>query len=136
MAEQVYKNHQRTSATNGILKADAVARFACCLRSHSIESLHDVPKVANSQRFEAEIKAIPGQGSGISLRYFWMLAGSDQFIKPDRMVLRFLGSALSRAATVQEAGPLMIAACQLLVVKYPQLTLRLLDTRFGNTSGR
>jgi transcriptional regulator with XRE-family HTH domain len=127
MAEQVYKNRQRTSATNGILKADAVARFARCLRSHGIECLQDVPKVAKSERFEAEIKAIPGQGSGISLQYFWMLAGSDQFIKADRHVLAFLTSALSRPVTVQEAGPLMIATCQLLVVKHPQLTPRLLD---------
>ncbi len=127
MAEQVYGNKQRTSTTNGILKADAVARFARCLRSYGINFLQDVPRVADSARFEADIRAIPGQGSGISLQYFWMLAGSDQFIKPDRMVLRFLHTALSRAVTLHEAIQLMRAACQELVTKYSSLTPRLLD---------
>jgi hypothetical protein len=127
MAAQVYGNRQRTSTKNGILKAEAVARFACTLRSHGVEFLQDVPRVADSARFEGNIRAIPGQASGISLQYFWMLAGSEQFIKPDRMVLRFLQAALSRSIAVREAGPLMRDACQQLASKYPALTPRLLD---------
>ena len=37
---------------------------------------------------------IPGQGSGISWRYLRMLAGLPD-VKPDRMVIRFLASALA-----------------------------------------
>lgn len=127
MAERVYGSRQRTSTKNGILKADAVARFAQCLRSHGVDYLQDVPRIADSARFETDIRAIPGQGSGISLQYFWMLAGSDQFVKPDRMVLRFLQSALSRVVTMREAGSLMRSACQHLSTKYSGLTPRLLD---------
>lgn len=75
--------------------------------------------VADSARFEADVRAIPGQGSGISLQYFWMLAGSDDFIKPDRMVLRFLQAALARPVPVREAARLMRAACRRLVATYP-----------------
>jgi hypothetical protein len=127
MADQVYRCRQRTSTKSGILKAEAVTRFAACLRNQGVEFFQDVPRVADSARFEAEIRAIPGQGSGISLQYFWMLAGSDEFVKPDRMVLRFLQAALERSVSVREALPLMRAACQRLADKYPLLTPRLLD---------
>lgn len=127
MATQVYGSRQRTSSKNGILKADAVARFAQCLRAQGIEFIQDVSRVAHSAQFEAEIRDIPGQRSGISLQYFWMLAGSDDFIKPDRMVLRFLQTALNRSVTVREANGLLRAACGKLVEKHPQLTPRLLD---------
>ncbi|MBA3314340.1 MAG: hypothetical protein M3552_19225 [Planctomycetota bacterium] len=127
MAAKAYGSRQRTSTKNGILKADAVGRFAHCLHAHGVDFFQDVPRVADSAQFEADIRAIPGQGSGISLQYFWMLAGSDDFIKPDRMVLRFPQSALSRSVAVREAGSLMRAACRQLAGKYPQLTPRILD---------
>jgi hypothetical protein len=127
MAERVYGNRQRTSTKSGILKADAAWRFARTLRSYGIEYFQDVPRVADSAKFEADIRSIPGQGSGISLQYFWMLAGSEHFIKPDRMVLRFLQAAISRPVAIREANRLMQAACAQLVGRYPQLTPRMLD---------
>jgi hypothetical protein len=127
MAERAYGNRQRTSTKNGILKAEAAIRFAGALRSHGVEFLQDVPRIADSACFEADIRSIPGQGSGISLQYFWMLAGADDFIKPDRMVLRFLQSALSRSVPVQEASSLLRSACRQLAAKYPALTPRLID---------
>ena len=128
MAAKVYVNRQRTSAINGILKADAVAQFTRCLRSYGVEFFQDVPRVADNTQFEAKIRAIRGQASGISLHYFWMLAGSDEFIKPDRHVLRFLSAALSRTvAELDEASTIMKAACEVLKEEYPKLTPRLLD---------
>jgi hypothetical protein len=127
MAKHVYGSRQRTSTKNGILKADAAARFARILRSNGVDYFQDVPKVADSARFEADIRSIPGQGTGISLQYFWMLAGSEHFVKPDRMVLRFLQSALSRPVAVREATQLIRGACARLVVRFPQLTPRMLD---------
>jgi hypothetical protein len=69
MAERVYGNRQRTSTKNGILKVEATFRFAGALRSHGVEFLQDVPQIADSARCEADIRSIPGQGSGISLQY-------------------------------------------------------------------
>jgi hypothetical protein len=127
MAERVYGSRQRTSTKNGILKAEAAGRLVRTLRSRGIEYFQDVPRVVDSARFEADIRSIPGQGSGISFQYFWMLAGSENFIKPDKMVLRFLQSALSRPVAVREANPLMRGACAHLVGRYPQLSPRLFD---------
>ena len=56
-----------------------------------------------------------------------MLAGSDEFIKPDRMILRFLFSALGRQVSPVEAQLLLHGATQQLRRSYPELTPRLLD---------
>jgi len=127
MAADVFENRQRTSSRNGILKAEAAYRFAAALRRHGVEYLQDVPEAAGSRALEGDIRSIPGQGSGISLQYFFMLAGSDELIKPDRMVRAFLESALGRPVDASEAQELMTAAATLLQANYPHITPRLLD---------
>ena len=127
MADTVFENRQRTSSRNGILKAEAVYRFAATLQSHHVNYLQDVPAAADSDHLETDIKDIAGQRSGISLRYFWMLAGSEEFIKPDRMILRFLKAALDRPVLVSEAEALVASATDRLRTKFPHLTPRLLD---------
>lgn len=127
MAEEVYRNRQRTSARNGILKADAVYRFAIVLRKYNIEYLQDMSGAVENIALEKDIRSIPGQASGISLKYFFMLAGSDDIIKPDRMILAFLGEALGRPVSMSEAQDLLSAAAKQLRVNYPNLTPRLLD---------
>ncbi|MEJ7671395.1 MAG: hypothetical protein WKF59_01410 [Chitinophagaceae bacterium] len=93
LAAEVYKNKQRTSTNNGILKAEAVIRFLIVLKNFSAEYFQDIPGLINNKEFESCIKEIPGQRSGISLKYFFMLAGTDDIIKPDRMIIRFLQDA-------------------------------------------
>lgn len=127
MAATVFKNRQRTSTRSGILKAEAVYQFASVLRAHGAEYFQDVPSVADDRQFASEILSIRGQGSGISLQYFWMLAGSDEFVKPDRMILRFLQTVFDRPITVQESQRLLSGATTVLSAKYPHLTPRLLD---------
>lgn len=127
MASIVYRNCQRTSARSGILKAEAVLRFGQCLVNHGVNYFQDLQKVVNSHGFEQAIRAIPGQRSGVSLHYFWMLAGNDQLIKPDRMVLRFLSSALGREVRIAEAQSLLAESAKVLQQNYPSLTPRLLD---------
>ena len=127
MAKLVYQNRQRTSTRSGILKAEAVLRFAQVLQSFGIEHLQDVPRTSENTDLVAAIQSIPGQRSGISLYYFWMLAGSNDFVKPDRMVLRFLEAALSRPVDINEAVALLCASIQELGADFPSLTPRLLD---------
>jgi hypothetical protein len=127
MAHDVFGNRQRTSTRGGILKAEAVKRFAEMLRLHGVEYLQDAPGAWDSVALDQAIRTIPGQRSGISLQYFWMLAGSDDLIKPDRMILRFLEAALQRRVAVSEAKELLTATTAALNGKYPDLTPRLLD---------
>lgn len=127
MAVEVFKNRQRTSTRNGILKAEAVLQFAKVLKQFEVEHFQDYAAAMTNTALESAIRAIPGQGSGLSLGYFWMLTGSDDFVKPDRMVLRFLQAVLSRDVKQDEARKLLTDVTSLLKVRFPNLTPRLLD---------
>jgi hypothetical protein len=131
-ADDIYQNRQRTSPRGGILKADAVGQFAAVLRDHSIECLQDVSRSAENHGLEAALRAIPGQRSGISARYLWMLGGSEDVIKPDRWILRFLRRALDREVALREAQDLLAGAAALLRRDFPHLTPRLLDHAIWN----
>lgn len=126
MAEVVFDNRQRTSTRSGISKADAVWRFAQVLTSHQVEYFQDLGPGLPEAALDA-IRLIKGQGSGISLEYFLMLAGDGNRIKPDRMVLRFLEDALQRGVTVTEAPALLRGTLQNLRGDFPDLSLRALD---------
>lgn len=72
-------------------------RFAQTSKAFCANNLQDVPNVLTDGSFEESIRMIPGQGSGTSLTYFFMLSGSENLIKPDRMVLRFIKEAIGIA---------------------------------------
>jgi endonuclease III len=90
VAERIYGNRQRTSAVNGILKAEAVTRCARVLVSHGIDCFADAWKLQHNATLENEFRKVPGQGSGISFSYLKMLCGDDDGIKPDRHITRFM----------------------------------------------
>src|SRR5262249_27286904 len=56
-----------------------------------------------------------------------MLTGSEQHIKPDRMVQRFVTRALGWEPSPMETVDLLRAACARLQAGYPTMTPRLLD---------
>ncbi len=124
---EIFKNRQRTSTRNGVLKAEAVLRFATVLTAHGVHFLQDVPPRVADSKLEAELRRIPGQTSGISISYFFMLAGTEDLIKPDRMIGRFLKRHLGYEPSPAEAQSLIFGACEILRAQYPHLTPRLLD---------
>lgn len=126
-ADTVFCNRQRTSARSGILKAEAVLAFARILAKHNIETIEDLRTKGICAEVEAEIRQIPGQKSGISLRYFCMLAGDESYAKPDRHILRFIQRYTGVTPTVDEAQSLFEDTVAELNNKYPNLTVRLLD---------
>jgi hypothetical protein len=127
ITSRIYQNHQRTSAVNGILKSAAALDFARVLHQFQVEYFQDIPKVLGNKDFEAKIAEIPGQRSGISTRYFYMLAGSDDYIKPDRMIARFIWSAIQRSLSVEESHEAIVGAEKILEKEYTRLTPRALD---------
>ncbi len=127
MAQEVYNNRQRTSTKNGILKAEAVLEVAKVLLKHGVNTLEDMEKVMGDAAFEEDYKAIRGQSSGISLRYFYMLTGVEGEIKPDRMIFRFIEAALGRKVNIKECHPLLVAVTDQLRETYPNLNPRSLD---------
>lgn len=129
MATEIFKNRQRTSARGGILKAEAVHLFAKVLRGFGVDYLQDVPRVLDNKTFERDIRNVPGQTSGKSLDYFFMLSGSDNLIKLDRRIETFLRAALPHKRIIdrEEVLELLTTVVQRLQSEYPNLTPRLLD---------
>jgi hypothetical protein len=95
LSDKVFKNKQRTSTKNGILKSEAVMKFTEVLLKYNVNYFQDIEtKIKDNKLFELDIKNIPGQKSGICLEYFFMLSGDENKIKPDRMIKRFLATPL------------------------------------------
>lgn len=112
LAEDVFRNKQRTSTRNGILKSQAVVEFLGILYEQEIDTFQDLSKL--NKNGEKKILAIKGQKSGISLQYFYMLAGSDELIKPDRMILRFLEENIKRKILIEETLEIFKETCKAL----------------------
>jgi hypothetical protein len=131
-AADVVKNRQRTSTRNGVLKSEAVAQFASVLVAHDVLYLQDVAAKATDKQLDDTLRAVRGQGSGISIAYFFMLAGDDGLVKPDRMLQRFVCRALERPVTLEEIQPLVAAACEQLRQEHRHLNPRVLDHAIWN----
>lgn len=127
LTSDVFKNKQRTSTRKGILKVDAAIRFLRVLKDFNIEYFQDIYKVANDKRFDECIQDIPGQRSGISLKYFFMLAGSKDLIKPDRMIKRFLQNATYNEYSDQECQEILREVTLKLANTVDDLNPRLFD---------
>lgn len=125
-AEKVFKNKQRTSSKNGILKADAVLAWAKILKGHNIETLQKFND-EYSIELESELKNVPGQASGISIMYLKMLCGNDNNCKPDRHVLRFILECSNVNCSPKQACEYLGKVCQILKNNYPNLNLRLMS---------
>jgi hypothetical protein len=107
-------NWQRTrSRANAPLKARADIGYAQVLVAHGIDTLGAVTELLGDDdrrlAVEADLADVPGHGSGARQNYLWMLAGDDQHIKPDRMVLRWIARQLGRPVNVAEARELLVA---------------------------
>ena len=127
IAAELFDNRQRTSTRNGILKAEAVHRFTQALLRHHVNYFQDIPAIIRSEQFESDICDIPGQTYGTSLKYFFMLAGEENMVKPDRMIQRFLRRVIGNQASQQNAHAWFSQVLQILNQAYPTLTLRKLD---------
>lgn len=126
-ADSIFQNRQRTSSRNGILKVDAVLRFATVLQRYGVETFANLRDNKLTSEAEHEIKSIPGQSSGLALQYFYMLSGEDRLSKPDRHVLKFLEQCTGYKHSATAAQELLSQAVELLKPKHPNLTVRLLD---------
>ena len=138
LAESVFDNRQWTSTggSRRIRKAEAVVRFAEVLVKHGVAQTQDVPHLGMDVDFDRDIRAIPGQGSGLSLKYFFMLSGDEDLVKPDRMIHRFLTRVLGRSIASDEAVEVIRSAASSLKDSHPILTPRRLDHAIWNEERR
>jgi hypothetical protein len=134
--KDLFQNSQRTSSTNGILKADAVHRFAKALVDGGVNQFDDLGECEKLRAAEIEVKRIPGQKSGITFTYFLMLAGDEGFVKGDTHVRRFVNDALGLDWTnllpVKQAIELVSAAAAELKRECSEITTAKLDYAIWN----
>jgi hypothetical protein len=108
-------NRQRTSTTNGILKAGAVLHEARILEGEGVALPADLAGAGQERldHLQGRWSTVTGQASGVSWRASSMLVGLPE-VKPDRMIRRFAAAALGRpgatAVGVDEARDLVMAA--------------------------
>lgn len=107
-------NRQRTSTRSGILKALAVRQYVDVLAQRQLKTLDDVSTLLGDRsrlkEIESELARVRGHGSGARLAYLWMLAGDDQNVKADRMVIAWTSQVLNRPVSAADAAKLIIAA--------------------------
>jgi hypothetical protein len=119
-------NRQRTSTTNGILKAEAVLQEARILEEEGVGLPADLAAAGQERldHLQRRWSTVTGQASGVSWRAFSLLVGLPE-VKPDRMIRRFAAAALDRpretAVGVDEARDLVMAAATLLGVSPSEL---------------
>ena len=126
-ASKVLHNSQRTSSQNGILKAEACRLVAEIFKKHNINTLRNFRNCSDKEALDRDILAVPGQGSGIMLKYLYMLAGDSDTCKPDRHVTNFIKGVCPDIISHEEIQELMVSAVETLKEKYPLMTVRLLD---------
>ncbi len=122
---KVFINRQRTSAKNGILKAEASYHFGTALLAHGANYLQDVSALAANTAFQQAVRAIPGQKNALS--YFFILCGLHDFVSPGRWVVGFVEQSVGRPVRLDDAQRLVTLACAELKHHYPHLTPALLD---------
>jgi hypothetical protein len=122
-------NRQRTSTRSGILKAEAVVRFAKALEISEVDDFQNMRETKKAAIARTQVTKVTGQGTGISFDYLMMMAGDDSFVKADRMICRFVGQAagLDTRVAPDQARAVIVGACNELVGEFPNLTPRLLD---------
>jgi hypothetical protein len=77
MARDVFRNHQRTSTTSGILKSEAVYMVCRILQHYGAETFATFRHALESgQRDDLRraITAVRGQGTGLSFNYLLILS--------------------------------------------------------------
>jgi hypothetical protein len=119
-------NRQRTATQNGVLKADAVQVAARLLAGQGIDTtgdLHAAIRAGHARQLEGIWRTVPGQRSGISWRYLLMLAGVAE-VKPDRMIRRFVATALGVADVDPQTAASLLVQLQR---GSPGVSLRALD---------
>jgi hypothetical protein len=122
LTKDYYKNKNLTSSKNGILKSEAVLLFCKVLNKFDINYFQDInEEIIKNKNLENEIKKIKGQKSGISFKYFLMLAGEENLIKPDRMIKRYIKDSIGREVDDTESLYIIVESAKSMGIKPREL---------------
>jgi hypothetical protein len=121
-----YANPSATKVPK-IKKSDLINQFAGVLKQRKIETFQYLKSYEDSEALDNELRALPALKSGVGVRYFRMLAGDENQVKPDRMIQRFIEAGIGESLSVDMCASLVQETCGLLKTRFRSLTPRLLD---------
>lgn len=126
-AENIFENRSRTAKR---LKAEILLDLLNKIQTLNIQTFQNIqPWLIHPDKQNELIKKISeisGIGQATS-RYFLMLSGDDQMVKPDIMILRFIRNAIGRSVHAIEAVSLILEVSRRLLPDYSHINPRLLD---------
>ncbi len=129
LATDIFKNRQRTSARNGILKAEAVKQVIKVLNNNNIETQKDLLHGEYIDMVEMQIRRVKGQGSGVTFEYLMMNAGDDNRFKPDRHIYTFFEDYLNYGSLTEERlREVFFKELEKVKTKYSYFTARSFDS--------
>ncbi|MGI6771674.1 MAG: hypothetical protein ACOX5Y_04625 [Acholeplasmataceae bacterium] len=129
LANDVFGNRQRTSAVNGILKAEATKQVIKVLNDNKIETQKDLLHCEYIDTVEMQIRRVKGQSSGITFEYLMMNVGDDNRFKPDRHIYTFFGEYLKYGSLTEEKlREVFFNELEKVKEKYPYFTARSFDS--------
>lgn len=125
--EQIIKNHQKLGGLNKIPKADVCYQLARYLNLLHIDTIEDFQSFESQELLEVVIHAVKGMGNA-GTNYLFMLTGDSSRCKPDVHLHRCVEDACGCKLNDDEIQTLFEEAIQFLHKKYPDLTVRDLDS--------
>jgi hypothetical protein len=131
----LYKNlgYVNPRAKKRVLKAEVVRQFSQVLHDFSINTFQDLDRVRrqaahrSSTDLDEALRRLPGLSSGVAVSYFYMLAGDEGTIKPDRMIHRFIVRVVGTDVDDYTASNIIKRAALDLKDEFSHLTPRSLD---------
>lgn len=129
LANGIFKNRQRTSTVNGMLKSAAVKQVISIFNDNGIQTKKDLLNHKNIKEVERQVRTVKGQRSGVSFDYIMMHAGDENRFKPDRHIYTFFEKILGHGK-LTETELEQVFFDELTKVKevYPFFTARSLDS--------
>lgn len=122
------RGYANPRASKRILKATLLREIATLFCRRGIDVFQDFNGYSDPKALDQELTSLPAMSRGVILRYLRMLAGDENQVKPDRMILRFIGAALSREVKPDEAVQLIRETADLLKRSgYYNMNPRVLD---------
>lgn len=129
LANDIFDNRQRTSTTNGILKAGAVKQIIRIFKDNNIETKHDLLNHSNIDGIKKQVQKVKGQGSGISFEYIMMHAGDLNRFKPDRHIYTFFEKLLNYGPLTEDRlREVFFKELDIVKEKYSYFTARSFDS--------
>lgn len=131
LATELFGNRQRTSTSNGILKAEAVKQALSVFSDIGINTMDDFNDTMKKSLAESEWLQIKGQTSGVTWRYLCMLAGDPNNFKDDTHIYNFfihkLGYSIRFGSDYEKLKKAFLIEHSKVSQRFPGITIAILD---------